>query len=161
MSEDLTLQEIEKKIIEIKDEIDESQERTQTLRIQLAFLKSKKHNLPFDESQLSYKKCTLSGQPADGVTTSAPQPIDEVTGQHKDYYVLCPDEMAKGFVRPVRKSYIHDRCKGKTTMGQRIAETYAANPKFYSGTFCCTCNSHYPVGEDGEFKWEDGSRVGT
>ena len=46
-------------------------------------------------------------------------------------------------------------------MGQALAETYARNPYFYSGTFCCRCRAHFPVGEDGEFVWEDGTKVGT
>jgi hypothetical protein len=42
-----------------------------------------------------------------------------------------------------------------------IAETYARQPTFYGATFCCHCGTHLPVGEQGEFVWEDGSRVGT
>lgn len=53
-------------------------------------------------------------------------------------------------------------CGAVTTMGQAIAETYAREPRFYGGTFCCHCGAHLPVGRDGEFVWEpDGSRVGT
>lgn len=53
-------------------------------------------------------------------------------------------------------------CGALTTMGQAIAETYAREPRFYGGTFCCRCATHLPVGRDGEFVWEpDGSRVGT
>lgn len=52
-------------------------------------------------------------------------------------------------------------CQGMTTMGQALAETYARNPHFYSGTFCAHCGVHYPVGENGEFTWSDGTRVGT
>lgn len=37
----------------------------------------------------------------------APGPIDPTTGQHTCYYVLKPEERAKGFVRPVRNSYKH------------------------------------------------------
>ena len=53
-------------------------------------------------------------------------------------------------------------CGTATTMGRELAETYARQPTFYGGTFCCRCGTHLPVGEDGEFVWEpDGSRVGT
>lgn len=52
-------------------------------------------------------KVTLSGKPADGVTRGAPQPIDQKTGMHKDYFVLSGEERAKGFIRPVRQTYIH------------------------------------------------------
>jgi hypothetical protein len=53
-------------------------------------------------------------------------------------------------------------CGSVTTMGARLAETYARQPDFYSGTFCCACKEHYPVGEKGEFVW-DGTdiKVGT
>jgi hypothetical protein len=134
-------------------------------------------------------------------------------GQQKGYVVLSDEERAKGFVRPVRRSYRHvgrplatelrdltddererysqygyvkfepygedrspltgrywtqqdiDRiggCGVVTTMGQALAETYARDPDFYDGTFCCGCGAHFPVGKDGEFVW-DGTdeRVGT
>jgi len=53
------------------------------------------------------------------------------------------------------------RCGAVTTMGAAIAETYAAQPDFYTGTFCVACGKHYPVGAEGEFVWLDGSKVGT
>ena len=83
-------------------------------------------------------------------------------GQQNGYVVLAEEERAKGYVRPVRRSYKHLRCGDVTTMGQTIAETYARDPGFYSGTFCCNCRAHFPVGETGEFVWlGDGSKVGT
>lgn len=83
-------------------------------------------------------------------------------GQQKGYVVLSDDERAKGFIRPVRRSYIHEKCGVVTTMGQALAETYARDPYFYSGTFCCGCGTHFPVGEDGEFLWDGtGEKVGT
>lgn len=135
-------------------------------------------------------------------------------GQQEGYVVLAEEEIAKGYVRPFRKSYRHvgapavaglrdlteeererydqfgyvkfqqypperspvtgrywrqadlDRvgkgCGVVTTMGDTIAATYARDPHFYSGTFCCGCGTHFPVGESGEFVW-DGTdeRVGT
>lgn len=88
--------------------------------------------------------------------------IDPQTGMQKAYVVLSQEERAQGFIRPVRTSYRHDKCGVVTTMGRALAETYARDPHFYSGTFCCGCRTHFPVGEDGEFTW-DGSdeRVGT
>lgn len=77
--------------------------------------------------------------------------IDPVTGQQKGYVVLCESERAKGFVRPVRRSYRHKRCGSITTMGLALAETYARDPGFYSGTFCVACNEHGPLAE---FIWE-------
>jgi hypothetical protein len=138
-------------------------------------------------------------------------------GMQKGYVVLSEDERAKGFVRPVRHSYVHvgppppanlrdlteeeherydkygylkfepnpahergessitgtfwtqktlDRlgkgCGVVTTMGQPLAETYARDPNFYCGTFCCGCGAHFAVGERGEFVWDGtNERVGT
>lgn len=84
------------------------------------------------------------------------------TGQQRDYVVLSEDERAKGFVRPVRSSYRHIKCGGVTTMGRTLAETYARDPYFYNGTFCCHCGSHFPVGMNGEFVWDGTTeKVGT
>lgn len=137
-------------------------------------------------------------------------------GQQEGYVVLAEEERAKGFVRPVRRSYRHVGAPGPkyplraltddeskalgcwnpgnrfeqypasespvigriwraedlakigracgvvTTMGQTLAETYARDPYFYSGTFCCGCGTHFPVGPDGEFVWDGtNERVGT
>lgn len=83
-------------------------------------------------------------------------------GQQQDYVVLAEEERAKGFVRPVRRSYKHLKCGVVTTMGQTLAETYARDPSFYSGTFCVGCSAHFPVGEDGEFVWDGTSeKVGA
>lgn len=79
--------------------------------------------------------------------------IDPDTGMQHKYVVLSEAERARGFVRPVRTSYIHEKCGTVTTMGLAIAETYARDPHFYGGTFCVGCRSHFPVGEDGEFVW--------
>ena len=88
--------------------------------------------------------------------------INPMTGMQKGYVVLSEEERAKGFVRPIRRSYVHTKCGCLTTMGQALAETYARDPYFYSGTFCAGCKAHFPVGEDGEFVW-DGTdeKVGT
>lgn len=83
------------------------------------------------------------------------------SGQQKGYVVLSDAERARGFVRPVRRTYVHQKCGVATTMGNALAETYARDPHFYSGTFCCGCRTHFPVGEAGEFVWDDGSKVGT
>ncbi len=88
--------------------------------------------------------------------------INPETGMQKGYVVLSDEERAKGFVRPVRRSYVHEKCGVKTTMGQALAETYARQPDFYSGTFCCGCSTHFPVGADGEFVWDGTTeKVGT
>jgi len=83
-------------------------------------------------------------------------------GQQEGYVVLAEEEIAKGYVRPVRRSYTHLKCGGVTTMGETIAQTYARDPYFYSGTFCCHCGKHFQVGKDGEFVWANTSeKVGT
>ena len=78
---------------------------------------------------------------------------DRGDGQQKGYVVLSPEERAKGFVKPVRRSYIHEKCGTLTSMGTALAETYARNPWFYSGTFCCTCGAHFDLDQ---FHWADG-----
>lgn len=86
----------------------------------------------------------------------------KANGQQKDYIVLSDDERAKGYVRPVRRKYVHQKCGAVTSMGQAIAETYARDPYFYSGTFCFGCGGHFPIGEDGDFFWEGtDQKVGT
>lgn len=52
-------------------------------------------------------------------------------------------------------------CNSVTNMELSIAETYARHPGFYGSTYCVQCSMHFSVGADGEFVWEDGSRVGT
>ena len=81
------------------------------------------------------------------------------TQQAKTYLVLSDEELAKGFVRPVRRTYVHKTCGTPTTMNQTIAETYARDPKFYGATYCCQCMKHLPVSE---FTWiDDGQIVGS
>lgn len=96
-----------------------------------------------------------------GITTDHNNPAlghgwdDEPVPQNEKYLVLSEEERSKGFVRPVRRKYIHLTCGGVTSMGQTIAETYARDPKFYGSTYCVHCKMHRPVGEHGEFVWDD------
>lgn len=76
--------------------------------------------------------------------------IDPSTGMQKGYVVLSAEERAKGFVKPVRRTYTHKTCGADTTMHQALAETYARDPSFYSGTFCATCGAHFPLDQ---FVW--------
>lgn len=82
------------------------------------------------------------------------QPVDQAPA----YLVLSDEERARGFVRPVRRAYVHllsrGGCGAVTTMGQAIAETYARDPSFYGATYCVGCSKHRPVGADGEFAWD-------
>ncbi len=96
-------------------------------------------------------RSTTSGRPPQEGVAGAPEPIDPATGQHKSYYVLNEAELAKGFVRPVRSSYVHKTCGVVTRMGTKLAETYARDPKFYGSTFCISCGSHFPVAQ---FTWD-------
>ena len=87
-----------------------------------------------------------------------PRPQSEV------YLALSEEEIAKGFVRPVRHSYSHTECSvfpnGVTRMqGGDLAETWARDPKFYGNTYCVHCGMHRPVRE---FVWEGtDERLGT
>lgn len=117
-----------------------------------------------------------------GVTTDPNDPRltrgndDQPVAQAPVYLVLSEAERAKGFVRPVRRTYVHvgldpvrkgavllklgeGGCGAATTMGLAIAETYAREPSFYGGTYCVGCGKHRPVGE---FAWDkDGTVVGS
>lgn len=74
--------------------------------------------------------------------------IMRADGQQMCYLVLSPEERQKGFERPVRLSYRHLRCGHVTTMARAIAETYARDHLFYTGTFCVACEAHYPLFQD-------------
>lgn len=110
------------------------------------------------------------------LTDGSPVPADgshanlRPDGQQEGYVVLSPEERAQGFVKPLRASYIHtgahpkmagriliqpdrDACGTITRMGISIAETYAREPSFYSGTFCASCKKHFKLTE---FRWLDG-----
>src|SRR5271155_5139129 len=93
------------------------------------------------------KRCMTDGSPV----VEGHKESDPATGMQKGYVALCPDERKKGFVRPVRQTYLHKVCNTTTHMGLALAETYAACPTFYSGTFCCYCRTHRPLDE---FVWE-------
>lgn len=108
------------------------------------------------------------------------------TAQADAYLVLSESERARGFVRPVRRSYVHVgpggseadpanpalhgrtvspvtgrlACGRETRMSLEIAETYARDPSFYGATYCVGCRAHLPVAE---FVWADASteRVGS
>lgn len=85
--------------------------------------------------------------------------------QNAVYLVLSKKERAKGFTRPLYRSYIHHdpECGRVTTMGLELCETYARDPSFYSATYCAGCRMHRPVGPESEFTWLDdhGSDTGV
>lgn len=113
-------------------------------------------------------------------------PDDTPRPQAEVYLVLSEEERAKGFVRPLRRSYVHyywpdgdtsrpipkvlvtiddplygaiKGCGAVTHMGLALCETYARDPKFYGATYCVGCQMHRPVNE---FRWdEDGEVLGS
>ena len=104
---------------------------------------------------------TTDGEPPhpDHWDSPAPKPINPKTGQHGAYYVLPPEERAKGFVRPLRMEYKHEACGEITRCPETVAETFAREPSYYGSTFCHACKGHFPVGE---FIWQGtDERVGT
>lgn len=72
-------------------------------------------------------------------------------GEQEQYVVLSAQERSQGFVRPLRRSYVHTTCGAQTSMALEIAETYARNPGFYGATYCSGCKDHHPVAE---FVWD-------
>lgn len=121
---------------------------TVQLRVELAAAK-KEINKPVPPPVDRSARESLKGGPI----ADDHREIDNKTGMQKDYVVLSKEERDKGFVRPVRTSYKHEKCGGTTTMNRALAETYARDPEFYSGTFCSNCGAHFPVGATGEFVW--------
>lgn len=126
-------------------------------------------SVALDANHADLEPVTIPVVDRNAATTTDGRSVDEVraeqrgeTGMHKSYIVLSDEERAKGFVRPLRNSYVHEKCSSVTTMGSMIAETYARDPKFYGRTYCATCRTHFPVGEDGEFVWVgEKAKVGT
>lgn len=58
---------------------------------------------------MTEKTCLTDGSPV----TEDHRDIDPTTGMQKSYVVLCPEERAKGFVRPLRQTYRHVGIKPK------------------------------------------------
>ena len=109
------------------------------------------------------KRCTARSNLVRDTQTGAPTEEKLADGQFADHYVLCAEDLAKGYVEPYRESYIHETCGGLTTMPRACSETYAVQPDYYGSTFCCTCGGYFPVGANGQFVWDtkDNQKVGT
>ena len=101
------------------------------------------------------RKVPSDGRPASTPDGNTPTNEKLPDGQAKSHWVLPVDEIALGFTRPLRSSYIHDVCGAATYVPLSVAKTYARDPHFYGRTFCARCRNYYPVGEDGEFHWLD------
>lgn len=66
-----------------------------------------------DEEKLKKSTTTNGAPPAPGYEhASAPGPIESASGQHTHYWVLNEEERRKGWVRPLRRSYVHRGPKG-------------------------------------------------
>lgn len=53
-------------------------------------------------------RCTVSGrEPTNPENAPVPNSATKPDGQHVDHWVLCAEERAKGFIRPLRDSYVH------------------------------------------------------
>jgi len=89
---------------------------------------------------------------------------DEEQKEHLTYGYIAfekyPESESPRVGRYWTKEELESGCNKTTTMGNAIAETYARNPKFYGATFCSYCKKHFLVGENGEFVWLDGTKVG-
>jgi len=81
---------------------------------------------------------------------------NEPSPQQEVYLALPEDDRAKGYLRPLRHSYRHKECETVTTMPVATAETYARDPWFYGGTYCCGCRMHRDLCE---FVWTDGEEM--
>lgn len=71
---------------------------------------------------------------------------------------LTSIEREQGCVRPIRRTYRHDFCMTKTTIGHTVAELFAHRPHEIINTYCISCRGHFPAEE---FEWEDWDQVGA
>lgn len=93
--------------------------------------------------KLSKSITTDGNPPAPGFKNGpAPQPIG-ANGQHEAYWVLSEEERAKGFVRPVRRSYRH---VGPTGPRYPLRELDEDQREYYRA-FNYTHFEPYPEGE--------------
>ena len=65
--------------------------------------------------------------------------IDPATGLQKAYVVLSEEERAKGFVRPVREKYVHQKCGVVTVMVPATSVETFASPT--ASTFSAASNN--------------------
>ena len=77
--------------------------------------------------------------------------LPDARAQTLIHWQMSEDEKARGFVRPLRDSYVHRVCHHVNTMGQSMAETLAKKPTIFSTIYCIGCKAHRPVGE---FLWD-------
>lgn len=106
------------------------------------------------------------------VGSPAPANLRDLTDDERETYTAAGyakfEEYPEGSVARGRfwKQSDLDRvnagCGAVTWMNEALAQTYARQPDYYTGTYCARCRAHFPVGPKGEFVW-DGTdeRVGT
>lgn len=100
------------------------------------------------------------------LTTDRSEPLlkeHDSLGMQCAYLVLNEDDIKLGYTVPYCAKYTHLLCGSVTTIAAAIAATYARDPKFYSGTFCCSCGKHYALLTNAkwQFEWSDGRPVGS
>lgn len=71
---------------------------------------------------MSDTRVPASGRPAE--TPEGPTPTERrlPDGQHADHWILSAEERAKGFVRPVRRSYVHVGIRPRYPLRELTAE---------------------------------------
>lgn len=101
------------------------------------------------------------------VGTRPQHPTRKLTYEEKERYADCgyvlfeiyPEDRLPVTGRFWTLAQLNSGCGAVTTMSRPLAETYAREPGFYSGTFCCGCRQHFPVAE---FVWSGTEeKVGT
>lgn len=89
-------------------------------------------------------------------------PVPGVSPQPKGRAEVSAAERSRGFVKPVRRIYVHDKCGVKTNLSMDMAERFAADPNFYEGAFCDNCRQHFYFGQPGgSFHWDGGEKLGA
>lgn len=72
---------------------------------------------------------------------------------------MTDEERAKGYVRPLRFTYVHTTCGSETVMTKGSAELWAKQPGRQPETFCGRCHADFPAAQ---FVWIGSTeRVGT
>jgi hypothetical protein len=72
---------------------------------------------------------------------------------------LTPEEVANGFIRPMRTRVEHTFCKTASILRTADALDMARDPKSWSSCYCFVCGRRRPASE---FTWfPDGEPVGS
>lgn len=66
-------------------------------------------------------------------------------------WVLTPEERWAGFRRPLRFTYLHDRCAKDSVINLAVAEALARDPKAFKRVYCWHCRRIFPAGQ---FVWK-------